>query len=58
MLVLALQFSRCDDRRMRSNDGARRSGARELDALKTEEKTAVAGDRGHGRPKPDDRDHS
>jgi hypothetical protein len=45
MLVLALQFSRCGDRRVRSAQGIRRRGAgRGIDSLKTEEKTVDAGD--------------
>ena len=40
MLVLALQFSRSDDLRMRSTRSTRHSGARQgIDSLKTEEKT-------------------
>jgi hypothetical protein len=43
MLVLALQFSRSDDQRMRSTRGTRRSGAWQgIDSLKTEEKTVIA----------------
>ena len=43
MLVLALQFSRSDGRRLRNPDGARRRGASQgIDSLKTEEKTVVA----------------
>jgi hypothetical protein len=45
MLVLALQFSRCGDRRVRSAQGIRRRGAgRGIDSLKTEEKTVDAND--------------
>jgi hypothetical protein len=42
MLVLALQFSRSDDQRVRNADGTRRRGAWQgIDSLKTEEKTAA-----------------
>jgi hypothetical protein len=64
MLVLALQFSRCDHCCGAGACGVRRETistqrrSRDFDSLKTEEKTVVAGGVSRGRDEPYDHDIS